>query len=95
MNVRRVSISEFKASCIEEIREVEKGRLILELTRHGKTVAVVHPPSAAPSTPTLVDWVGSGKGTVRFGRGYDSGGPAFDPEDWAGNNSSQRDTRLP
>jgi hypothetical protein len=84
MDVRRVSISEFKTRCSEEIREVEKGRLILELTRHGKTVAVVHPPFAAPSAPTLVDWVGSGKGTVRFGRGYDPAGPVFDPEDWAG-----------
>lgn len=82
MDVRQVTISEFKAHCTEEIREVEKGGLVLELTRHGKTVAVVHPPSASPSAPTLEDWVGSGKGTVRFGPGYDPAGPAFDPEDW-------------
>jgi prevent-host-death family protein len=42
MTVRQISISEFKAHCTEEIREVEKGELVLELTRHGKTVAVVH-----------------------------------------------------
>lgn len=82
MNVRQVSISEFKAHCTEEIREVEKGGLVIELTRHGRTVAVVHPPSAASSAPTLEDWVGSGRGTVRFGPGYDLAAPAFDPEDW-------------
>jgi prevent-host-death family protein len=82
MNVRQISISEFKAHCTEEIREVEKGDLILELTRHGRTVAVVQPSYAAPSAPTLEDWVGSGKGTVRFGPHYDPAEPAFDPGDW-------------
>lgn len=82
MTVRQISISEFKAHCTEEIREVEKGELVLELTRHGKTVAVVQPPSAAPSAPTLEDWVGSGKGTVTFGPGYDPHAPAFDEDDW-------------
>ncbi len=82
MNVRKISISEFKAHYPEEIRAVEKGDLLLELTRHGKTVAVVQPPSAAPSAPTLEDWVGSGKGTATFGQNYDPHAPAFDPEDW-------------
>ena len=52
MDVRQVSISVFKAHCTEEIQKVEKGGLVLELTRHGRTVAVVHPPSAAPSAPS-------------------------------------------
>jgi len=82
MSTRQISISEFKAHCTEKIREVEKGDLVLELTRHGKTVAVVQSPSAAPSAPTLEDWVGSGKGTVTFAPGYDPAAPAFDPADW-------------
>lgn len=82
MTVRQISITDFKAHCTEEIRAVEKGDLLLELTRHGKTVAVVQPPSAGPSSPTLEDWVGSGKGTVTFGPGYDPHAPAFDPDDW-------------
>ncbi len=82
MNVRQISISEFKAHCTEEIRSVEKGDLILELTRHGKTVAVVNSAHASPSAPTLADWVGSGKGTVAFAPRYDPANPAFDPEDW-------------
>lgn len=82
MNVRQISISEFKAHCTEEIREVERGELVLELTRHGKTVAVVQSPFAAPSAPTLEDWVGCGKGTVTYAPAYDPAGPAFDPGDW-------------
>lgn len=82
MNVRQISISEFKAHCTEQVREVEKGDLVLELTRHGKTVAVVQPPSAAPSAPTLADWVGSGRGTVIFSPDYDPSAPAFNEEDW-------------
>ena len=82
MEVRQISISEFKAHCTGEIRAVEKGCLILELTRHGKTVAVVQPPSAALSAPTLRDWVGSGKDTLIFGPGYDPAAPAWDAEDW-------------
>ncbi len=82
MNVRQISISEFKAHCTEEIREVEKGELVLELTRHGKTVAVVGPPSASPLAPTLEDWVGGGKGTVTYAQSYDPSAPAWDAEDW-------------
>ncbi|MCU0748153.1 MAG: type II toxin-antitoxin system Phd/YefM family antitoxin [Akkermansiaceae bacterium] len=82
MNVRQISISEFKAHCTEEIRAVEKGDLLLELTRHGKTVAVVQSPSVAPSAPTLENWVCSGKGTVTFAPSYDPAAPAFEPEDW-------------
>ena len=82
MITRQISISEFKAHCTEEIREVEKGELVLELTRHGKTVAVIQPPFTASSAPTLESWVGSGKGTVTFAPGYDPSAPAFDPEDW-------------
>jgi prevent-host-death family protein len=82
MTTRQISISEFKAHCTEEIRKVEKGELVLELTRHGKTVAVVQSPHAAPSSPTLENWVGSGKGTVTFGPGYDPSAPAFAPDDW-------------
>ena len=82
MEIRQISITEFKAHCTEEIREVEKGELVLELTRHGKTVAVVQSASASPAAPTLEDWVGRGKGTVTFAPGYDPAAPAWDPEDW-------------
>jgi prevent-host-death family protein len=82
MTVRQISISEFKSHCTEEIREVEKGKVILELTRHGKTVAVVQASNVSPHSPTLEDWVGSGKGTVTFAPSYKPSEPAFDPNDW-------------
>lgn len=82
MNIRQISISELKAHCTELIREVEKGEIVLELTRHGKTVAMIQPPFTAPSAPTLESWIGSGKGTIIFTRGYDPSAPAFVPDDW-------------
>ena len=81
MNVRRISISEFKTHCIEEISAVEKGGLILEVTRHGKTVAIVQPPHTSPA-PTLAEWVGSGEGTITFGPNYDPAGSAWDNDNW-------------
>jgi antitoxin (DNA-binding transcriptional repressor) of toxin-antitoxin stability system len=78
MNVRQISISEFKAHCTEEIREVEKGDLILELTRHGRTVAEVRKPEEEPDAPFL----GAGKGTATLNPSYDPHAPAFDENDW-------------
>lgn len=82
MVTKQISVSEFKAHCTEEIRAVEKGDTILELTRHGKKVAVVKSPDTVATTPDLGSWVGSGKGTVAFGPGYDANAPAWDAADW-------------
>lgn len=78
MTVRQISISEFKAHCTEEIRAVEKGGLILEITRHGKTVALVGKPAEEPLAPLL----GAGKATATLNEAYDPHAPAFDEEDW-------------
>jgi antitoxin (DNA-binding transcriptional repressor) of toxin-antitoxin stability system len=82
MTVCQIIISEFEVHCAEEIREVEKGDLVLELTRDGKTVAVVKAADPNSPAPTLRDWLGSGRGTVTFGPGYDPHAPAYDEEDW-------------
>jgi prevent-host-death family protein len=79
---KQISVSEFKAHCTEEIRAVEKGDTILELTRHGRKVAVVKSPEAAEATADLESWIGSGKGTVTFGPGYDPNVPAWNASDW-------------
>ncbi len=78
MNVRQISISEFKAHCTEEMREVEKGNVILQVTRHGKTIAVVGKPEEEPVAPFL----GAGKGTATLNETYDPHAPAFDEDDW-------------
>jgi prevent-host-death family protein len=79
---KQISVSEFKAHCTEEIREVEKGDTILELTRHGKKVAVVKSINNADAAPDLAGWIGSGKGTVTFGPNYSPDAPAWDSDDW-------------
>ena len=82
MITKQISVSEFKARCTEEIRAVEKGDTILELTRHGRKVAVVRSPDAAEGAPDLASWIGSGKGSVTFGPHYKSDSPAWDSADW-------------
>lgn len=78
MNVRQISISEFKAHCTEEMREVEKGNVILQVTRHGKTIAVVGKPVEEPIATLL----GAGKATATLNESYDPHAPALDEEDW-------------
>ena len=82
MTTKQISVSEFKAHCTEQIRAVEKGDVVIELTRHGKKVAVVRSLDAGLSTPDLGSWIGSGKGTVAFGPSYDPASPAWDSSDW-------------
>ena len=82
MTTRQLSISEFKAHCTEEIRALEKGGTMIELTRHGKKVAVVQAACAAVAPPNLQSWLGSGKGTVTYGPDYDPAAPAWDVSDW-------------
>jgi len=81
MTTRQLSITEFKSHCTAEIRAVEQGGTVVELTRHGKTVALVTPPLAATSAPALAYWIGSGKGSVTLPH-YDPAAPAFAPDDW-------------
>jgi prevent-host-death family protein len=43
--VEEVSISEFKAKCLALLEEVSKTKKPIRITRHGKPVAEVVPPS--------------------------------------------------
>ncbi len=82
MTTKRLSVTEFKAHCTEEVRKVEETGTVVELTRHGKTVAFVCPPAAGAAAPKLADWLGSGKGTVSFSPTYQAAEPAIEPGDW-------------
>ncbi|MEO5716119.1 MAG: type II toxin-antitoxin system Phd/YefM family antitoxin [Luteolibacter sp.] len=82
MITKQISVSEFKAHCTQEIRAVENGETILELTRHGKKVAVVRSAAADESSPALESWIGSGKGTVTFEASYVPDAPAWEADDW-------------
>lgn len=43
----KIKVTEFKAKCSQVVREVATQRYGVELTKHGKVVAVVKPPEPA------------------------------------------------
>jgi prevent-host-death family protein len=42
-------VTRFRAQCLELIRQVESGGEVVEITRHGKTVARLTPPAGSPA----------------------------------------------
>jgi prevent-host-death family protein len=76
MVMREIAISEFKAKCLALLEEVRKTKKPVRVTRFGKPVADVVPPSvAAPA-----DWIGSMKDTIKILGDIVS--PAADEDDW-------------
>jgi prevent-host-death family protein len=57
--MKQVAISEFKAKCLELLEQVRRTRQALRVTRHGKPVAEIVPPSQPMSR---AEWIGSMKG---------------------------------
>ncbi len=45
-----ISVTRFRALCLELIRQVESGREVVEITRHGKTVARLIPPAGSSAS---------------------------------------------
>ncbi|MFK5922422.1 MAG: hypothetical protein QM496_09605 [Verrucomicrobiota bacterium] len=88
---KRVTVSDFKAHCTEYLRGLEKGNEILEITRHGKVVALVKKPEdEQPEGPrTIAELMGSMRGTVIFADDYDPDEPTFAPEDWEDHPANQ------
>ena len=58
--MQEISISEFKAKCLALIDEVSKTKKPLRITRHGKVVAEVVPPTPVHKGR---NFLGSGAGT--------------------------------
>lgn len=54
--IREISISEFKAKCLSLLKEVSKTKTPLRVTRRGKPIADVIPPSVDSEER---DWIGS------------------------------------
>jgi prevent-host-death family protein len=71
-----VSISEFKAKCLALLEQVRKTREPIRVTRHGKPVAEVVPPT--PSVDRS-KWIGSLKDSMILG---DIISPATDKDEW-------------
>jgi antitoxin (DNA-binding transcriptional repressor) of toxin-antitoxin stability system len=62
MTTLAVSVTEFKAHCLDMIRQVEQGSATVDLTRHGKVVARLVPtPPAAQGTPVWLQLRGRGR----------------------------------
>jgi prevent-host-death family protein len=59
--MQEVAISEFKAKCLALLEQVRKTKKPIRITRFGKPVAEVVPPSPAPRP---ANWLGSMKGTA-------------------------------
>jgi prevent-host-death family protein len=60
--MQEVAISEFKAKCLALLERVCKTKKPIRITRFGRPVADVFPPSPAKDA----DWVGSMAGTIEF-----------------------------
>ena len=76
MTMRAVAISEFKAKCLALLDEVAKTKQPLRITRHGKPVAEVVPPTPVNNA----SWIGSMRDTMQILGDIVS--PASDTEDW-------------
>lgn len=74
--MKEVAISEFKAKCLAILDQVHKTKRPIRITRRGKPVAEVVPPSPESNK----DIFGFMKGEVKILGDIVS--PASDPDDW-------------
>jgi prevent-host-death family protein len=75
--MKEVAISKFKAECLAMIEQVYKTKRPIRVTRFGKPVAEVVPPSPEAASG---DWIGSMRDKIEIVGDIVS--PAVDPEDW-------------
>lgn len=75
--MEEISISQFKAKCLALLEQVNKTKKPLRITRHGKPVAEVVPPTAAFDRAA---WIGSMKGRMEILGDIIS--PASDEDEW-------------
>ena len=73
-----IAVSKFKATCLSVLQRVHKTRKPILITRFGKPIAEVVPPSPPPAP---ANWIGSMAGTGEILG--DIVGPISTEEDWA------------
>jgi prevent-host-death family protein len=61
--VREIAISTFKAKCLGLLDEVNKTKTPLRVTRRGKPIAEIFPPSTEARE---TNWIGSMAGQIRI-----------------------------
>lgn len=59
--MREINTSKFKATCLAVLAEVDRSPVPVGMTRLGKPIAEIVPPTA---TPPKESWLGSMRGTV-------------------------------
>jgi len=74
--MKEVAISEFKAKCLALLEQVQKTKKPLRITRFGKPIAEVLPPSVQTSR----EWIGSMADEIKILGDIVS--PANDPDEW-------------
>jgi prevent-host-death family protein len=74
--MKEVAISEFKAKCLALLHQVQKTKKPIRVTRFGKPVAEIVPPSRA----VQANWLGSMKHTIEIVGDIVS--PANDENEW-------------
>jgi antitoxin (DNA-binding transcriptional repressor) of toxin-antitoxin stability system len=75
--MEEIAVSKFKATCLSVLQRVHKTRKPIRVTRFGKPIAEVVPPSPPPRR---ANWMGSMAGTIEITG--DIIGPATDDEEW-------------
>jgi prevent-host-death family protein len=87
--MKEVGISEFKAKCLSMLEQVRKTRKPIRVTRFGKPVAEIVPPT---TRPLRKNWLGCMAGTAKIVG--DIVGPISSEDDWdaarAGNPSARK-----
>lgn len=76
MPMQEVAISEFKAKCLALLEQVQKTKKPIRITRRGKPIAEIVPPSP-PKEPA--DWLGSITDMEILG---DIVSPVMEEDDW-------------
>jgi len=75
--MQEIAISEFKAKCLAVLEQVRATKKPIRITRFGKPVAEVVPPTAVTDREA---WIGSMKNTMRITGDIVS--PANDVDEW-------------
>ena len=75
--MEEIAISEFKAKCLALLEQVRATKKPIRITRFGKPVAEVVPPTTVMDRN---DWIGSMKGRMRITGDIVS--PANDEDEW-------------
>jgi prevent-host-death family protein len=77
MDVDTIPVSKFKIHCLAIVEQVRKTRKPVRITRYGKPVAEIGPPSPDERPK---NWLGDMEGTVHILG--DIVGPSTEPQEW-------------